>query len=173
MKFKTDPAKETEKRRKERVELSGATRTKVVPDKTKYTRKEKYTEKFESFLDSFKGNGQDTLIETIQAGYRVCFEGNITIYRGMSAYNKNGNYFTTDREWARQFTQSGKDSEIITASIPKDKILRLDPLPQATNEEDFDKALKMANERGYSAVYFDEGINEPNSIYVINKAILT
>jgi hypothetical protein len=75
MKFKSDPAKETEKQRKERVALSGTTTTKVVPDKTKYNRNEKHKEKvFENFLDSLKGNGQDSLVEAARHGFRVCFE---------------------------------------------------------------------------------------------------
>jgi len=31
-------------------------------------------EKFENFLESLKGNGQDKLIESVKQGFRVCFE---------------------------------------------------------------------------------------------------
>ena len=31
-------------------------------------------EKFESFLESLKGNGQDKLIERIEKGFQTCFE---------------------------------------------------------------------------------------------------
>ena len=42
-------------------------------------------------------------------------------------------------------------------------------MPFASSEVDFDKAIKEAKEKGFSAVWFDEGSGEPNSIYVINK----
>jgi len=32
-------------------------------------------QKFENFLESLKGNGQDTLIESVKQGFNVCFEG--------------------------------------------------------------------------------------------------
>jgi len=31
-------------------------------------------QKFESFLESLKGTGQDTLIENVKKGFQVCFE---------------------------------------------------------------------------------------------------
>ena len=127
---------------------------------------------FQQFLNSLKRTENQSLIEAIQKGYQIIFEANLTLYRGVSTYNKNGNYYTTDKEWARQFTQSGRDQEIITTSIPKEKILKLNPLPQATNEEDFDKALETAKQKGYPAVWFDEGAREPNSIFVLNKTVL-
>jgi len=34
-----------------------------------------YNKKFENFLESLKGNGQDNLIESVKTGFRVCFEG--------------------------------------------------------------------------------------------------
>jgi len=30
--------------------------------------------KFENFLESLKGNGQDTLVESVKQGFQVCFE---------------------------------------------------------------------------------------------------
>ena len=33
-------------------------------------------EKFDAFLESLKGNGQDNLIENIKKGYQACFESN-------------------------------------------------------------------------------------------------
>lgn len=96
-------------------------------------------------------------------------EGLVTIYRGVSSYNKNGNYWTTDKEWARQFTQSGRDSEVLTATIDSRKIYRPNPLPQATNEDEVGQSIIEAKQSGYDAVWVDEGKNEPNSIFVINK----
>lgn len=50
--------------------------------------------------------------------------GTILIYRGESVHNKaggplGGKFFSTDREWARQFTQTGRDSEVITRRIER------------------------------------------------------
>ena len=33
--------------------------------------------KFEAFLESLKGNGQDQLIESVKQGFQVCFEANL------------------------------------------------------------------------------------------------
>jgi len=33
-------------------------------------------EKFESFLESLKGNGEDKLIESVKKGFQVCYENN-------------------------------------------------------------------------------------------------
>jgi len=98
---------------------------------------------------------------------RLLVSSKLTIYRGLSAYNKNGHYWTPDREWARQFTQSGRDSEIKTSTIDTSVILRMDPLPRAYNEGDFDKALAEARAQGFKAVWFNEGSGEPESIYVL------
>ena len=44
----------------------------------------KNTKKFKNFLESLKGNEQDTLIESIQKGFNVCFENElIPINNGM------------------------------------------------------------------------------------------
>ena len=96
----------------------------------------------------------------------------ITIYRGESSYNRGGRYWTTDREWARQFTQSGRDSEIKTARIESSRIYREDPLPNATDEIAMDKAMKAARDQGFAAIWVNEGLNEPNSIYVLIKSAL-
>jgi len=75
MKYKPNPAKESKEQRRERLkEMGSACQTKVIPDKTIYNRKEKHKEKFESFLESLKGHGQDSLIESIKKGVNVCLE---------------------------------------------------------------------------------------------------
>lgn len=91
----------------------------------------------------------------------------IKLYRGESVYNKDGHYYTTDREWARQFTQSGLDREIKMISVPEDIIYRKDPLPSAVNESEFDIALAEAKENGFKAFWVNEGDGEPNSVYFI------
>jgi hypothetical protein len=35
---------------------------------------EKTEAKFENFLESFKGKGQDNLIESVKEGFKVCFK---------------------------------------------------------------------------------------------------
>lgn len=96
----------------------------------------------------------------------------ITIYRGESVYNRGGRYWTIDREWARQFTQSGRDSEIKSAKIDSSRIYREDPLPSATDESAMENAIKVAREQGFAAIWADEGVNEPNSVYVLIKSAL-
>lgn len=99
-------------------------------------------------------------------------ESMIPIYQGRSSYNRGTRYWTTDREWARQFTQSGRDTEIKASKIDSDKIYKMDPLPSASSEADFDRAIALAKQNGFGAVWFDEGTREPNSIYVINRLLL-
>jgi hypothetical protein len=96
-------------------------------------------------------------------------DGFVQVFRGESTYNKGGNYYTTDREWARQFTQSGQDKEVFKGWIKEDRIYRPEPLPSATSEKEFDTAIAEAKAKGYSAVWFDEGVGEPNSVYVFNR----
>lgn len=98
----------------------------------------------------------------------------LPIYRGVSTINRRGgtrgSYWTPDKDWARQFTQTGRDAEIKTMVIDIDRILRLDPLPHATSEEEFDGALDLAQQQGYAAVWFDEGPGEPDSVFVLRGA---
>ena len=104
--------------------------------------------------------------------FRTWLESFIPIYRGTSVYNKGGKYWTTDKEWALQFTQSGRESEVQQARIDSKVILRLDPLPRATSEEEFDDAIEQATAQGFAAVWFDEGPGEPDSVYVIRRSAL-
>jgi len=49
-------------------------------------------QKFEKFLESLKGNGDDTLIESVKAGFQVCHEGMLdgTILDRTKVYEKDG-----------------------------------------------------------------------------------
>lgn len=96
----------------------------------------------------------------------------LTVYRGVSVHNKDGNYFTTDPEWARNFTQSGQDKEILQVDIDPSNIYRQEPLPMATDEEQVNAAIAIARQKGFSAIWVDEGHNEPNSIFVFRKGKL-
>jgi GNAT superfamily N-acetyltransferase len=91
----------------------------------------------------------------------------ITLYRGVNVGNSNGKYWTTDKEWARQFTQYGQDSEIKTMSYPENRIFRNNPLPSAVSEQDLNTTEQLARKQGFAAFWVDEGPNEPNSVYVM------
>jgi len=41
-------------------------------------------QKFEKFLESLKGNGQDVLIESLKQGFQVCFENEVNFQKGES-----------------------------------------------------------------------------------------
>jgi hypothetical protein len=94
----------------------------------------------------------------------------IPVYRGIYTGNKNGHYYSLDKEFARQFTQSGQDKEIITRRIDLNTIYdarkegRL--LPEATNEQQFDNGMMRAKELGLIGFRLSEGINQPDSIYI-------
>jgi regulator of replication initiation timing len=69
--------KEPEELRKERIRLSKTTAEKVVPSKKNppYDRaKQKDSKEFKGFLESLKGNDQDSLIENFKEGFEACFE---------------------------------------------------------------------------------------------------
>jgi len=91
-----------------------------------------------------------------------------TLYRGVSQYNEGDNYYSPDKEWARQFTQSGQDKEIKEVDVPTGAIYRSDILPKATKPEEIDGAIAAAEAQGYNAIWIDEGGNEPNSVFVID-----
>jgi hypothetical protein len=94
-------------------------------------------------------------------------ESKEVVYRGISNGNANGHYWSTDKEFARQFTQSGLDKEIITKLVDTNTILVLTPLPRATDEAEVDNALKIAISKGYKGFRVDEGKGQPNSIFMI------
>ena len=89
------------------------------------------------------------------------------LYQGRSVYNKGSKFWTTDKEWARQFTQSGRDQEIASMKYRDEMIYRANLLPMATNDEDFDRGLEEAKNKGYKAFWVDEGQGQPNSVYII------
>jgi hypothetical protein len=93
----------------------------------------------------------------------------ITLYRGIG-YNTGNNYYSPSKEFAMEFTRSGRESEIITKKVDTDKIYRHDPLPRGYGEEDpnFDIAIDTAKRLGLNAIWVDEGYNQPNSVFVVN-----
>ena len=100
------------------------------------------------------------------------------LYRGESAYNKNGNFFTGDQEWARQFTQSGRPEEVIARDFPAHKIYDPPQPVYAGDPDAVDAAIQTAKSLGHGAVKLSEaageapGISEPASYFVFNKALL-
>jgi hypothetical protein len=95
-----------------------------------------------------------------------------TVYRGEGGSNGNGNYFTTDKEFASEFAGI---KPLTKAKIPESSIYRPKVLPEAVNESQVTKAIAEAKSKGYKAVYVDEGtpFGEPiESIFVIDKSIL-
>lgn len=100
-------------------------------------------------------------------------EGAITLYRGVNPYQTKGHLFwTTDREWARQFTNSGLDKEIKTRKIPESKIYRPEVLPKAFGMDDSDIAIiKQAQSAGYPAIWMDEGSGQPKSVFFIPSVV--
>lgn len=95
------------------------------------------------------------------------------LYRGEYAGNKGGNYYSTDREFARQFTQSGQDKEIAKRFLPKDKIYEAPTLPFAGNEQAMDAAMEEARKQGFKALRVNEGQGQPPSVFVLDKSALT
>ena len=91
----------------------------------------------------------------------------IKLYRGEYPFNKGGRFYTPDKEWARQFTHSGVDAEIRMIKFPEEAIYRMNPLPEATNEEQMNNAIKETKGKGFKAFWVDEGISQPNSVYFI------
>ena len=97
----------------------------------------------------------------------------IPIYRGISTVSKpNGMFYSPDREWTRQFTQSGQDHEIKADGIRNSDVLRPSKPVYAGDFDAIDAVVKYARTAGYKAVELDEGRGEPPSIYVFNKTAL-
>lgn len=98
----------------------------------------------------------------------------LEIHRGESSHNRRGGplggkFFSTDYEWARQFTQSGLDSEILTRKI---RIADILDKRDTYAGDDFEDLLRQAKSKGYKAVRFNEGSGEPDSVYVIDLKAL-
>jgi hypothetical protein len=92
----------------------------------------------------------------------------LILYRGEMTCGQQGNYYTADREWARQFTQSGQNHEIRVIQLDPNLIYRADVLPRAFGAEDpaFDQAIAEAKRQGKKAIWVDEGKGQPNSVFV-------
>jgi hypothetical protein len=92
----------------------------------------------------------------------------IKLFRG-ETIGSQGHYWSTDREWARQFTHSGLDSEIKELEVTKDNILILDPLPSANSENDINSGIEKAKSGGFIGFLVSEGKDQPNSVFMLRK----
>lgn len=93
----------------------------------------------------------------------------ITLYRGIG-YNEGDNYYSPSKEFAMEFTRSGRESELKTLKTDTEKIYTHNPLPKGYGMEDpnFDAAIKAAQEQGFNAMWVDEGYDQPDSVFIIN-----
>jgi hypothetical protein len=96
----------------------------------------------------------------------------LTVYRGEYSGNKGGNFWTEDKEFARQFTQSGQDREILVRYMRPSDIDNRWADTYAGDEAGVDAALAAAKEDDYKAVRLSEGQGEPPSIFVFDKTAL-
>jgi hypothetical protein len=97
----------------------------------------------------------------------------ILLYRGETSGNRGGGYFTEDKDFALQFTQSGQEKELMRRYINTKDIYKAIPLTSAVKEDDWDRDIAIAKSKGFKAILIDEGYNEPNSIYVFDKSALS
>jgi len=101
----------------------------------------------------------------------------LQLFRGEYSGNRGGGYYTSDREFARQFTQSGRDREIKVRWIrrediydPPEPVLAAASTPE--KERVWDAAIEEAHRQGFKAVRFEEGSGEPSSVYVFDQSAL-
>lgn len=95
----------------------------------------------------------------------------LTIYRGEYSGNRGGNFWTQDMEFARQFTQSGQDKEILVRYIHPGDIKDCSQV-YAGDPDAVDAAIAEARKEGYKAIWLNEGRGEPNSIWVFDKSAI-
>jgi len=96
----------------------------------------------------------------------------LTVYRGEYSGNKGGKFWTEDREFARQFTQSGRDHEIATRYIFPGDITKKSANVYAGDPDAIDQAVKVARADDYKALWLNEGPGQPPSIYVFDRTAL-
>jgi len=89
-------------------------------------------------------------------------EGDVRLYRGQ-AQGGEGRYYSSDKDFARAFTQSGRESEISEIVVPANRVYRGEVLPFAKDVDAIDKALIDARAKGYDAIWVDEGLGQPPS----------
>jgi hypothetical protein len=96
----------------------------------------------------------------------------LVLYRGINAHQEasaGGKFYHESFEFARQFTQSGRDNEVLRVSIDPTCIYRADPLPYGGDPDELEAAVEAAQAAGFSALYADEGTAGSPSLYVFRK----
>lgn len=105
--------------------------------------------------------------------------GSVTIYRGESSNNRDGFFYSTSKEFAQQFTQTGQEHEVKTFNLAK-SLIYTPPRPvYAGHEDKVDEAIAAAKAGGFHAVYLSEALGETSlgekeapSIFVFDKTKL-
>ena len=97
------------------------------------------------------------------------YTGIINLYRG-HGHNEGNNFYSPSKEFALEFTRSGRESELTKIKVDTNRIYKHNPLPRGYGEEDknFDIAIQIAKENGLNAIWVDEGVNQPNSVFKID-----
>ena len=113
-------------------------------------------------------------LEAIKAGLRQSpkQDKTETLYRGEYTGNRGGAQYSPDREWARQFTQSGQDHEIKSVGVKTSDIFEPARPVYAGDQDAVDAAIVQARGAGFKAVRLDEGAGQPQSVTVFNKTAL-
>lgn len=96
----------------------------------------------------------------------------IRVYRGEYSGNRGGRFWTQDKEFARQFTQSGQDREILVRYMHTSDIKDCSHV-YAGDPDVVDAEMEIAKEEGYKALLLNEGRGEPNSIWVFDRSALS
>jgi len=102
------------------------------------------------------------------------------VYRGQyRGTEPSGNFFSEDREFAKQFTRRGLDEEVIVRHIDPAAVYHPQKPVYAGDEAAVDAAIAEAKVKGLRAVRLSEakgsapGETEPASIFVFDKSALT
>jgi hypothetical protein len=96
----------------------------------------------------------------------------LTVYRGVYHGNKGGVFWTEDREFARQFTQSGRDHEILVRYMRASDVYTRSSSVYAGDDAGVDAAIAAARAAGCKAVMLSEGPGQPYSFLVFDRSAL-
>lgn len=94
------------------------------------------------------------------------------LHRGEYAGNRGGSFYSTDADFAREFTQSGRACEVTTVRVDSARIYEAHAVPFAGDEDAMDAAMAAARAGGFGAIWVDEGHRQPRSVFVLDKEIL-
>lgn len=96
-------------------------------------------------------------------------DGPLRLYRGVSTVSRQGGrYFSPEKDFAMQFTQSAQADELLIVDVSAADIYRPSEPVYAGDPDAIDAVVAVAREHGYKAVWLDEGGNEPDSVYMFS-----